>query len=358
MIYAMCASVCNIQAVDYNWNGSAGDMNFSTPDNWGSGLDATIFNNNNRFYIGNSNGMIYLNDLGAEGSPAALNGLYIGSGGGVNGSLTIQAGANIAITGHEFSIGLGGGTGSLYITGGSLTLDKSTYFSNNNGSLGYGKFSGGTVINNEHFHVGTHQSATLDITGDHVFTSTGAFYLGYGGWTIDATVNQSGGRVIASGDGIKVGRYNDAVQTGTYNLTGGELNVNKFWAAANSLATSKLNISQANAGVATLATIDTLSVRTDLNGGTLSVKNLTSKLNHTSGTFSPGEVGTIGTTTINAGGEYTATIALDYSKNYARGGSASQSSYWDDDSNTFAARFAVDGDLSTRAHTKESPVQW
>jgi len=135
----------------------------------------------------------------------------------VDNNLTVSA--PVGVSGTDLNLFVGNsGTGTLNITGGTVTTNQYIYLGNNAGSNGTLNVSSGTFTSGSYSTIAVGQSGTgtLNITGGTMFT--GGAYIGSNAGS-NGTVTISGGTWTIPGS-MQVGNSG----TGTLNLNGGFLN--------------------------------------------------------------------------------------------------------------------------------------
>ncbi len=193
-------------------------------------------------------------NVGSNGSTGVLNletgsvlaGNWFRVGGGAGGDGTVNmAGGTINKQGAEnFAIGINGGTGEFYMTGGEITANNELWVGNGGGSNGLFEIGPGCTVNNGSWcSIGrAGGSGELNMTGGQWNANTGGgnfivgdgatgvanvsdglidanneFWVGQGG-TGDGTLNLSGSGAIQTGSWVAIGRGGGS---GTVNMTGG-----------------------------------------------------------------------------------------------------------------------------------------
>lgn len=173
-----CASLTF--AADVYWNNNAGDGNWNTPSNWGSGSVPNTTSDNARIEM--ATGPVFSSGRSATAFRVFLR----GSGNGVltidGGSLTANNYMDMAYTSTE--------SGTLTINSGSLTLSGSS----------------------SHFYCGRAGNATFNMNGGTMDIG-GTFYVGRDATSV-ANVNLAGGTISCAGLSM---RTNGG--TGTINIT-------------------------------------------------------------------------------------------------------------------------------------------
>jgi fibronectin-binding autotransporter adhesin len=224
-------------SADTSW--TAGTSSWSTPGNWDNGVPGST----DTAYIGNGGTPTI------DSGDAIANLLYVGSDSGGSGSLVINGGTlTIAgdSNGHNMYIGpVAGSTGIVTMSGGILDLDNNNQLklgrdnhlngqSSVAGGTAYFNQSGGTV---EFTNIGGHGGIFIGVEATGTYTMSGGqmlnvaqFSVGYGGasnWagpgSAVGTMYQSGGTVqVSSGvyGYLNVGEGWDNGSTGVYNISG------------------------------------------------------------------------------------------------------------------------------------------
>lgn len=158
--------------------------------------------------------------------------LWLGTGGGSNGSLTVASGTNLTTT-DGICVGVAG-TGTVTQTGGDV-LDTGYYLiADAAGSAGTYNLSGGSLTIQYAGTVGERAPGAMNVSGSGVFNvgclgGASPFRIGgvstNDGFTGTATFTQSGGTVNMNSSlpSLQLGVSTGA--TGIYNLNGGTLNL-------------------------------------------------------------------------------------------------------------------------------------
>ena len=155
----------------------------------------------------------------------AASGLLVGGSG--TGTLNVTGGS---VTSTDVTLGYdAGGTGTLNVTGGSVT-NTTGYLGYSSGSDGTATVSSGTWANSMDLHVGYSGTGTLNVTGGSVTSANGVlgfFVVGFDGNPDAAGV---GTATVSSGTWANSGNLVIGVGgTGTLNVTGGSVtNTNGF----------------------------------------------------------------------------------------------------------------------------------
>ena len=208
----------------------------------------------------------------------------IGSGGSANGTLNVGPGATVDF---NCPVAIGdNGVGTVYQTGGSVTLGSYTNLANGGSGSGTYYLSGGSLTTNaSYLTVGQRGAATIYVSDTGTLTTNAVLNLGgfidYAG---SGTVTQTGGTVDVNANMLLGGGPN---QTGIYNLHGGTL-------FANDILTGD--------GTATF-TFDGGTLAADL--VEMSIANTGDGSTYLGGTLSPAGPGVIGTTQFTDSHDYT-----------------------------------------------------
>ena len=195
--------------------------------------------------VGRDNGTGTLTQSG--GTIALNHNLYVGQGGGGNGTLNLS-GSAVLNTGRDFVIGREGGTGALNMTGGTITKTgvERMMVGYNNGT-GTVVHSGGTInVNQNELYIGnenTNARGTYTLSGTGALTVSNEVVVGRESGT--GILNVNGGTITTSGNGnMYIGRRNG---TGTLNQTAGVISVIKEFGVGtrddNKIGTGTYNLS-------------------------------------------------------------------------------------------------------------------
>jgi autotransporter-associated beta strand protein len=195
--------------------------------------------------VGRDNGTGTLTQSG--GTIALNHNLYVGQGGGGNGTLNLS-GSAVLNTGRDFVIGREGGTGALNMSGGTITKtgDERMMVGHNNGT-GTVVHSGGTInVNQNELYIGnenTNARGTYTLSGTGALTVSNEVVVGRESGT--GILNVNGGTITTSGNGnMYIGRRNG---TGTLNQSNGVIIVNKEFGVGtrddNKIGTGTYNLS-------------------------------------------------------------------------------------------------------------------
>lgn len=202
--------------------------------------------------VGRDNGTGALTQSG--GTIALNHNLYVGQGGGGNGTLNLS-GSAVLNTGRDFVIGREGGTGALNMTGGTITKTgaERMIVGHNNGT-GTVVQSGGTInVNQNQLYIGNENAGAL---GTYTLSGTGALNVAdelvVGRESGTGILNVNGGTITTSGNGnMYIGRRNG---TGTLNQSNGVIIVNKEFGVGtrddNKIGTGTYNLSGGSIAVA------------------------------------------------------------------------------------------------------------
>jgi hypothetical protein len=156
------------------------------------------------------------------GTGNSFSSLTVGKGDvGTGGNLNISGGS-VTVSNELDVEGYGGLNPSLYITGGSTTVNgNGLQIATDAGKTGNVYVSGGSLTSTSQLLIGKAGSGTLNVTGGTV-NSSGSFILGYESYSgpSEGTLNLSGSGVINSSSGdVVIG--NDANTVGIVNQKGG-----------------------------------------------------------------------------------------------------------------------------------------
>lgn len=203
-----------------NWTGGGGDDLWNTAGNWNNTMtqfaDARIKN----MLVTDPAALIDATHVGVDA--ADPNKLFVGHGGSL-GVLRMTGG--ILDVGSNGNLRVGNGNnsdGEFYLEGGTASFAGNAYISNNSGATGLLDISGGTMTVAKTTRIGHKGVATLNMSGGSL-TVSAVIQVGREGGT--GTINISGGLLKTSGGkNMKVGQTNNsAAGTGVINMTGGEI---------------------------------------------------------------------------------------------------------------------------------------
>ena len=228
-------------AVDTFWDGTTGDWNTAT--NWST--DAVPGPSDNAMV--NNGGTAQI----TSDAPAVID-IRAGDGAASTGTINHTAGA---IRVNEWMrIGIGGGTGTYSLSGtGNLTVQNALNIGE--GGTGTLNVSGGTLTKltptlptdndgDQWFNVGFGQNGngTFNLSGGTVQVNgpQNVFLVARGG--ASGTVNQTGGTLNVDGD-TNIGDASDVGDVGTYNITGGTFTSDVITVGAWDNATGNFNVS-------------------------------------------------------------------------------------------------------------------
>ena len=207
-------------AATATWNGS--DANVSTPANWLCYDNTSALMANAVPSSGTAVTVDSSDPAPSVASTVAWNTLALGSVSGANGAISFTGGT---ATLNGISAGVGG-SGSVTLNGdAAIIANGDTYLGQNggaNGTLSVGDAATATFNN---LLVGLRGTGGVTVGGDAAVTISGVSDLGrYSGG--HGEITQTGGTVTTgnNSDGFNVGRDG----TGTYNLSGGTLNMRQF----------------------------------------------------------------------------------------------------------------------------------
>jgi autotransporter-associated beta strand protein len=169
----------------------------------------------------NRNGTINVN---TAGTLAVSGELFFGDSTGSQGALNLESGT--MTVNNKIFVGNNRGTGTLTISGGSLTKTggDQTFVGRDNGT-GTLTQSGGTITLNHDFYVGQGGggNGTLNVSGSSVLNTGRDFVIGREGGT--GSLNVTGGTITKTGDERMIVGHNNG--TGTVIHSGGTINVNQ-----------------------------------------------------------------------------------------------------------------------------------
>ena len=203
--------ICSVASAGGAWDNDASDNLWSTAANWDADTLPTTANNADIKKVGTERCII-------DSTASALaQQVFMGLGNGAAGELEITGGV-LNATSH-FAIGEAtNGTGTLTMTGGSVTMGGGIFNRSGNATI---NISGGRMALDDQIYLSQNTGAVTNMTvsgSGHVSTTSDAIQLAPGGGV--ATLNMTGGTLSGLWS-IAVGR--GAGGTGTLNMTSGSI---------------------------------------------------------------------------------------------------------------------------------------
>jgi autotransporter-associated beta strand protein/T5SS/PEP-CTERM-associated repeat protein len=166
-----------------------------------------------------------------NGTVTSGNAVYIGNGtiggGGVTGTLNMSGGSLTKTGGENFGIGYAGGNGFANITGGTLTNNNELWIGTGAGSKGTLTLGAGVINTSSWFSVGRQTgTGTLNVDGGTInkMNSDAAFIIGD---AATGTLKQTSGTILANGSQFWVGT--GAGSNGICTMSGGSLSVGNWF---------------------------------------------------------------------------------------------------------------------------------
>jgi hypothetical protein len=227
------------RALDVTWDGTTGDWNL--PTNWDTDavptdLDDAVISNDGTANI--------------TAAPPTVNGVRVGDAAGSAGTVNHSAGT--LTVNDAIRVGVNGGTGTYGLSGtGSLSVHNE--FNVGNGGTGTLNVTGGTITKlaptvagsgDQWMNVGRHAggNGTFNLSGGTVQVDAGnVFLVGRDG--ASGTVNQTGGSLNVDGE-LNLGDFAPAAgPTAVYNISNGNLTADVINVGAWNNANGTLNIS-------------------------------------------------------------------------------------------------------------------
>ena len=205
--------ICSVASAGGAWDNDASDNLWSTAANWDADTLPTSSNNADIKMIGAGKCII---DSTTTAVPALAQQVFMGLGSGQAGELEITGGILNGSSG--FAIGEAtGGTGTLTMTGGSVTMLGGMFNRGGNATI---NITGGNLNLDQQIYLGQNVGAVTNMTiggTAHVTTTADGFDTAAGSGTI-TTLNMTGG-TYSGGWSLSLGRQ--AGGTGILNMTSG-----------------------------------------------------------------------------------------------------------------------------------------